>query len=152
MSNKKAQGATEYLIILAVVIIVALIVVGAMGLIPGIGSGAKQKASSAFWQTSDVAIPSYALSAAGGNITMDVRNNQKDSMSSLTLSVGGTSATCDRTSLAAGQTTTCVVTKSCAAAGNSFSYPVSIGYTDDATSASYTYTGEGHKLDGKCAN
>ena len=34
---KQAQGATEYLIILAVVIIIALIVVGVMGGIPGIG-------------------------------------------------------------------------------------------------------------------
>jgi len=35
--NKKGQGATEYLIILAVVIIITLIVVGVMGGLPGIG-------------------------------------------------------------------------------------------------------------------
>ena len=41
--SKHAQTATEYLIILAVVIIIALIVVGVLGGIPGIGAGDKVK-------------------------------------------------------------------------------------------------------------
>lgn len=40
--EKKAQGVTEYLIILAVVIIIALIVVGVMGGIPGMGKSAEE--------------------------------------------------------------------------------------------------------------
>jgi len=67
---KKAQGATEYLIILAIVIIIALIVVGAMGGIPGIGTGAKSRASASFWQTSDIAIPSYAVSAGADTLAV----------------------------------------------------------------------------------
>lgn len=149
---KKAQGATEYLIILAVVIIVALIVVGAMGGIPGIGTGARQRASAAYWQASDIAIPAYAVSAAADTLNMTVKNNLRNSLSSLTVSVGGTSLTCDETSLASGQTTDCDSSMTCASAGDSYSYDVSIVYTDDETGASYTFTGEGHKLEGKCAS
>ena len=148
---KKAQGATEYLIILAVVIIIALIVVGAMGGIPGIGTAARSRASASYWQTADVAIPSYAVSAASNTFNASVRNNIRNSVSSLTVSVDGTSLTCAATSLSPGQTTVCSGSKTCAAQGDSYSYDVSITYTDDETSASYTYTGEGHKLDGKCA-
>jgi len=48
MLSKKGQGATEYLVILAIVIIIALIVVGVMGGIPGVGSGAKSRASASY--------------------------------------------------------------------------------------------------------
>ena len=37
-------------------------------------------------------------------------------------------------------------------AGQSFSYDVTITYTDKKTGAEYTYTGGGVKLDGTCAN
>ncbi|MFH1317049.1 MAG: hypothetical protein ABII01_06020 [Candidatus Woesearchaeota archaeon] len=150
----KAQGATEYLIILAIVIIIALIVVAAMGGIPGIGTGARSRASSSFWQTADVAIPSYSIGAAADDFNTSVRNNIRNSISSLTLSVGGQSLTCEQTSLAAGQTTSCAATSglTCAASGDSYSYDVSITYVDDETGSSYTYTGEGHKLEGKCAS
>lgn len=149
---RKAQGATEYLIILAVVIIIALIVIGAMGGIPGIGTGARQRASASYWQTADIAIPSYATSAATDTITLTAKNNLRNSISSLALTVEGTSLTCSATSLAPGQSTECSGTKACAAAGDSYSYDVSVTYIDDETGASYTFTGEGHKLEGKCAS
>ena len=74
---KKAQTATEYLIILAVVIIIALIVVGVLGGIPGIGKGAASRTSAAYWQTSDIAIPSYAIGQDGSadDLNLTVRNN-----------------------------------------------------------------------------
>ncbi|OIO64286.1 hypothetical protein COY28_02990 [Candidatus Woesearchaeota archaeon CG_4_10_14_0_2_um_filter_57_5] len=149
---KKAQGATEYLVILAVVIIIALVVVGAMGGIPGIGSGAKARASKAYWQAADLAIPAYALSAGSDLLNVTVRNNFPGSVSGLTISVGGTSLTCESTSLAAGASTKCSASKTCASAGDAFSYEVSMTYTDTATGASYPFTGEGHALEGTCAN
>ena len=47
---KKGQGATEYLIILAIVIIIALIVIGVIGGIPSIGISASSRASSTYGQ------------------------------------------------------------------------------------------------------
>tara|TARA_Y100000310_G_scaffold343799_1_gene453090 strand:- start:2490 stop:2954 length:465 start_codon:yes stop_codon:yes gene_type:complete len=151
---KKAQGATEYLIILAVVIIIALIVVGAMGGIPGIGTGARSRASATYWQTADIAIPSYAAFTSTDDLNVTIRNNLRNSITLGTVTVGGGEQTCTSTSLAAGQSTTCSDddgADGCAAQGDSFSYDISIAYTDDDTGASYTFTGEGHKLEGKCA-
>ena len=149
--NRKAQGATEYLIILAVVIIVALIVVGVMGGIPGIGGGARSRGTSSYWLTSDIAIPSIAVSAASDKINTTVRNNLRNSISDLVVKVGAATLTCGQTSLSAGQVTTCNGAMTCATAGDAFTYDVAVTYTDTATKASYTFTGEGQKLEGKCA-
>jgi hypothetical protein len=148
---RKAQGATEYLIILAVVIIIALIVVGAMGGIPGIGTGAKQRGASSYWQTSDMALPTYGISAASGTAA-NIRNNMRSTVTGITISINGTTVNCAQTSLAAGQETNCsTAVLKCPSAGSSYSYPVSIGYTDES-GKSYTFTGEGHSVEGKCAN
>jgi uncharacterized protein (UPF0333 family) len=155
MISKKGQGATEYLIILAVVIVIALIVVGAMGGIPGIGTGAKSKASSSFWKSSDIAMSQYVAFAASDNVNVTVRNNLANSITLGTFTIGGGTQTCTSTSLAPGQSTTCTDAdgaSGCAASGDAFSYDVSIAYTDDETGAGYTYTGEGHKLEGTCAD
>ena len=151
--NKRGQGATEYLVILAVVIIIALIVVGALGGIPGIGGKASSRASAAYWETADIAIGSYSAATATDDVNVTVRNNLRDSISSLTVSVEGTSLTCGVTGLSPGQSTDCSHTSAASdcSAGAPFSYDVSITYTNDATSQSYTFAGEGHKLEGTCA-
>jgi uncharacterized protein (UPF0333 family) len=152
--NKRGQGATEYLVILAIVIIIALIVVAAMGGIPGIGSGAKDKASASFWQTADIGFVSFAAQAATDDVNVTVKNNLGGSISSLTVSLDGTALSCGVTALSPGQETKCSHTTvaSACTGGGSFSYEVSTTYTDDDTSAAYTYTGEGNKLEGTCAD
>ncbi|MFW5746101.1 MAG: hypothetical protein ACOCWQ_00955 [Nanoarchaeota archaeon] len=47
MSGKHSQTATEYLIILAVVIVMGMITVGVMGGIPSLGGGAGMNTQSA---------------------------------------------------------------------------------------------------------
>ena len=42
---KRSQTATEYLIILAVVIVIAIVVVSVLGGIPRLGDGSSQRAS-----------------------------------------------------------------------------------------------------------
>lgn len=123
-----------------------------MGGIPGIGTGARSRASSSFWQTSDVAIPAYAVSAGQDSINGTLRNNLRGSISSVQATIGGASMTEGQNSLSAGQETTFTGSITCANAGDAYSLDVSITYTDDDTGAAYTYTGEGHKLEGKCAS
>ena len=152
---KKAQGATEYLIILAVVIIIALIVVAALGGIPGIGGGAKKRASNSFWQTADIAVPSFSVSTATDIINLTVRNNLRNSVSSLTANAGGATLTCGQTSLSPGQETWCDGaggSVSCGAVGDAYAYKLGFTYTDDDTSASYNANGQGQKLEGVCAS
>ena len=70
---RHAQTATEYLIILAVVIIIALLVIGTLGGIPGIGGGISGKTSAVALQTQSIGITHYAV---GTNHTLLVlRNN-----------------------------------------------------------------------------
>jgi hypothetical protein len=146
---RKAQTATEYLIILAVVIIIALIVVGVMGGIPGMGGGAKQKTSAAYWSTAKIALTSYSVS--GTAATLNIRNNNPGSITITGISLGAGSAfSLTATTLTAGQTQQFAGTVP--ACSGSFSYPVSITYTDVDTSANYTFTGDGQNLDGACAN
>ena len=53
----RAQGATEYLILLAVVLIVALVSVALLGFFPGMASDAQITQSQTYWQsTSPIAI------------------------------------------------------------------------------------------------
>ncbi len=46
----KGQGSTEYLVILAVVLVVALIVIGLLGQFTGFGSAGLEQQSKAYWQ------------------------------------------------------------------------------------------------------
>ena len=152
---KKAQTATEYLIILAVVIIIALIVIGALGGIPGIGRGAGSRASQSYWSTADVAIASYSVTS-GNAVTLNVRNNLKNTIRVSNIMLGTTTMTTAGQNLGAGETKTFTGTVAgadvCGAAGDSFSYAVWLNYTDKATNAVYNFTGDGTKLEGKCAN
>jgi len=154
--RKKAQASTEYLIILAVVIVIALIVVSVMGGIPGIGVGAGSRASASYWATADVAITSYAITddSAQDDASIIIRNNLRDSINLTSISLGGTSLSITATTLAPGGTITKTSTNignPCGGAAQPFSASVSISYTNLETGASYTFTGDGTKLEGTCA-
>ncbi len=58
--GNKAQGATEYLVLLAVVLIVALVSVALLGFFPGMASDAQETQSKAYWSgTSPIAITEW---------------------------------------------------------------------------------------------
>ena len=74
------QGATEYLVLLAVVLIVALVSVALLGFFPGMASDAQATQSQAYWQSaSPIAITEWnAFYSVGNAATMpyfSVRNN-----------------------------------------------------------------------------
>lgn len=150
--RKKAQTATEYLIILAVVIIIALIVVGVMGGIPGIGGGAKGRASAAYWSTSDIAFTSYAVGTTGG--TFNIRNNKVSTIQITAMQIGSVSSgwSLMPVTLTSGQTQQLTNNGTQCTSGDAFSYTVAITYLDTATGASYNFDGDGTLLEGTCAN
>jgi len=64
----KAQGATEYLVLLAVVLIVALVSVALLGFFPGMASDAQITQSQTYWQSAGpIAITEWATKAYSGN-------------------------------------------------------------------------------------
>ena len=149
--TKKAQGATEYIIIVGIVIVIALIVVVALGGIPGIGKGATGRASASYWATADVAITDYAVSASGSD-TIIVKNNLRNTIVLNNVVVNSVDLESSTTTLAPGGSTTYTGAVADCTAGQSFSYDASIYYQDSKTSAYYNFTGDGNKLEGTCAS
>lgn len=73
-SGTRAQASVEYLIILSIVIVIALVVVGAMGGLPRLGGSTSSRTSSAYWQQADIGISASFLNAS--NARLVVKNNQ----------------------------------------------------------------------------
>ena len=65
----RGQGATEYLVLLAVVLIVALVSVALLGFFPGMASDAKITESSGYWRAAKpFAIIDSTINASGGGV------------------------------------------------------------------------------------
>ena len=71
----RSQTATEYLVITAVVIIIAIIVVSALGGIPSIGESTNEAVTRAKLSSARIGITDYALTCLGTHLT--VSNNGK---------------------------------------------------------------------------
>lgn len=146
MLMKKSQTATEYLIILAVVIIIALIVIGVLGGIPGVGSGIRSNADRTFWRTSQIAIDSLALSPDGSGSVI-LRNNLPHNIQITNLSLqSGTDYSFNATprTLAVSGTGTFRFYNDTngnitGVAGDPFNVIVKITYQDTQTNAQYTF-------------
>ncbi|MCX6769347.1 MAG: hypothetical protein NT051_01560 [Candidatus Micrarchaeota archaeon] len=78
----RAQGATEYLVLLAVVLVIALVSISLLGFFPGISQDARMTQSKAYWQS---ATPFAVLEAVAysdeclpnaSRLAMVVRNNE----------------------------------------------------------------------------
>jgi hypothetical protein len=153
--NKKGQGTTEYLIILAVIIVIALIVVGVMGWIPGIGTGITESQSRAYWQsTSPFAITLYEVSESGaGSSDLVLRNQTSNTLTVTAIDIEGVQAFSGSQALVGGTEKSITVSKvpSCNS-GNPYSYDVTITYTRTVGGAEVTLTQTGTKpLVGTCA-
>ena len=85
MFIKKAQTATEYLIILAVVIIIALLVVGTLGGIPTLGSGTSASISKLALSSGAIGISEYALT--GDLLKLRLQNNNPYTVSVDSISI-----------------------------------------------------------------
>jgi hypothetical protein len=167
--NRRAQTATEYLIILAVVIIIALIVVGVLGNFPSIGGGASTSALSAYWQSNgQIGVSSVAVSATtDSNDSIVLRNLQPNtitvtevtlrpttSASATVLTLVGGSQT-----LASGATFSVKNPQSTnvsdffpCTAGTKYTALLVVNYTVVSTGASFSFSGDGNTLEGVCAN
>jgi len=93
MQYKRGQGATEYLVILGAVLLVALVIVSLLGWFPSLGGATKEQQSKAYWTgTSPFAITTYKV--ANTTITFSVSNRLADKLNLTSVEVqdgfGGT--------------------------------------------------------------
>lgn len=72
----RAQGATEYLVLLAVVLIIALVSIALLGFFPGLATDAKITQSNSYWrgEARPFQILEHAISGSSGNINVVLQN------------------------------------------------------------------------------
>jgi len=128
MFNKKGQGTTEYLIILAVIIVIALVVAGVMGWFPGMSSSINETQSKAYWSaTSPIALADWKLSSTGATFTL--KNMSTDKITVTEINVNNTDLNLADVTLTAGATqTTANASGFTCTAGQKYSYNVTITY------------------------
>ncbi|MFW5990687.1 MAG: hypothetical protein ACOCQX_00520 [Candidatus Nanoarchaeia archaeon] len=140
------------MIILAVVIVIALVVVVAMGRFPGIGESTSERGAQAYWSTQDIGISSYSVNE-GGNATLSLKNNLRNAVTVENVSLNDVNNSEERTLGPGGSTTITLEDDDLdCSAGESFSYPLEITYEDQQSGSSYTMDGDGEQLTGECAN
>ncbi len=135
----RAQAAVEYLMILAVVIIIALVVVGVLGGFPTLTAGISEKESTAYWTSADIGVARYMMNSTG--TFMVLRNNKNFAVKLGAVTVGGTAGSSLGTTLNPGETTGFVLASSTSCSSGSYSESVSIAYSDATYETSYTFNG-----------
>jgi len=131
MGYMKGQGATEYLVLLAVVLIIALVSIALLGFFPGLASDAKITQSQSYWrgEARPFAIIEHAVSGTTG--TFVLQNVDASGSLAMNLGVGGGYNTTSVT-FAPGEIRTISVgsvVPSAGAAGTMYDLNVTINYT-----------------------
>ena len=85
---QKGQGATEYLVLLAVVLIVAMVAIALLGFFPGLSYDAKKSESDSYWRG---ARPFQVAehSQTNNTLTMVIRNVDSNQLKLTNISVAG---------------------------------------------------------------
>ncbi|HQT45139.1 MAG TPA: class III signal peptide-containing protein [Candidatus Micrarchaeota archaeon] len=93
MNFKKGQGSTEYLVILAVVLIIALVAIAILGFFPGLATDAQKTQSDSYWQ--GVAYPFRIVEskATAGTLSVILQNANSQALTLNSMAAGGANAT-----------------------------------------------------------
>jgi len=151
----RSQSSTEYLVILAAVVIIALAVVGVLTGFPALTRGISAKEALAYWQSADISVekPYLSSSSTAGTSKVTLRNNQNFVVTVNDIRFGASSVEDSGlpASLNPGESKTIGLAAQvpCTSSGGTYSVIVSINYMDTSNSANYTFTGT-RPLTGTC--
>jgi len=128
----KGQGATEYLVLLAVVLMIALVSIALLGFFPGLAGDAKATQSASYWKSArPFGILDYYQS--GTALTMVLQNNDPDqrTIAANNVFVAAGTGPATAVTLNAGEKRTIAVAGVSAACtiGNAFEYSTNITYS-----------------------
>jgi hypothetical protein len=139
----KAQATTEYLIMFAVAIIIALIAVGVLGGFPDLSGGVGARDSAAYWNVATIGITKYIISTSSENSSIAFRNNNNFPIYLNSVTVANQTRPIGQ-ALSPGQSIQVDggSSISCPLPGAKYYYMVMINYTDVSTGNSYVFYGE----------
>jgi hypothetical protein len=148
MVHMKGQGATEYLVLLAVVLIIALVSIALLGFFPGLASDARITQSTSYWrgEARPFAILEHTFSAASANGTVFLQNNDATGTFTVTNLGIGTGANATSTTFAPGESRQMVVSGVAStgglSAGTLYDLNVTITYTTPGGIATKQFGGK----------
>ncbi len=145
MRMKRGQGSTEYLVLLAVVLIVALVAIALLGFFPQLSTPARISQSSAYWSGANpVSIVDYKVT--GTTIELEVRNTENRWINIQQISFDGTDLLSSTYKISPGKSkiinATTIPAENCAdGAGDVFDYETVIITYNTASFNSLKQTG-----------
>ncbi len=133
MVYAKGQGATEYLVLLAVVLIIALVSIALLGFFPGLASDARITQSNSYWrgEARPFAILEHSVTTSGVGSFILQNNDASGSFTMTNVSIGGSSNSTSIT-FAAGESRAITinnVTAGSQTSGGVYDLQVNITYT-----------------------
>lgn len=146
--DRKGQASVEYLVILAVVLIIALVVVAALGGFIDIGRQAGPQASKTYWRTAEIGLLDWAISSTGDD-TLVIKNNMDYRINVTEVTVGTSNQTVGQT-LMPGESKTVANAWVTCTSGDAFAYKVTVEYDNieyNITGKSFTGAKE---IEGDC--
>ena len=150
MAAIRGQAATEYIIMFAVAVIIAIIIAGVLGGFPTISGGIGERESSAYWTTSQIAITKHHISLNSNNSVITFRNNQnypifleRATFNGAELVIGRTLSPGASVEVSGGDAVWCPLP------GAKYYFNVTIYYTDLESGSELSFNGE-RPLVGMC--
>jgi len=129
--TRKGQGATEYLVLLAVVLIIALVSIALLGFFPGLAGDARQTQSDSYWRGEARPFQILEHRCTGTNLTLVMLNSEADKRIIGNMTVGENVTAVTKT-FTGGERKTVSVTAPCGATGEGYEFEVAISYTTAA--------------------
>lgn len=133
--KNRGQGTTEYLIILAIVIVIALVVVGVLGGFPSLGAGVSEGTSRTYWAgTSPLAITEWQIATGTGTIV--VKNLTAGTIQLTDVNWGGSSVSLTDVNIGAGASVNVTDTDMSCGVSVGQSFSKTLGFTYSTTNLS----------------
>lgn len=133
--SRRGQGATEYLVLLAVVLVIALVAIALLGFFPSLAVDARITQSNAYWrgEARPFAIIEHTFSSTTGNGTVVLQNTEATGPLTLTaISIGNCTTATPNAVFAPGDTRAVNITgcpTSGLYSGAAYDFTVVINYT-----------------------
>ncbi|MEM4633540.1 MAG: hypothetical protein QW275_00095 [Candidatus Anstonellaceae archaeon] len=130
---RKGQGATEYLVLLAVVLIIALVSIALLGFFPGLASDARITQSNSYWrgEARPIAILEHSFGPSSGR--MIIQNLEASgSLTGVSATVGSCTNQSSPSSIGSGETATVTFSTNCGqptTPGSVYDLNVTFNYT-----------------------